>query len=257
MIGEREARTPACSAPASFLPGIQKTEVPRGTALYWGRDLPAELQVQRASVPDRVGRFSSVLHGRVSRCRPMPDTAHRLSQVTSIRARWPRSVRAGTAGPPDRRRADERGSTARPYQGISVEFAQHRPYVPGRRHPPRRLEGLFGRSEKIYLKQYHRRDESPARSLSSTRQPVDGVRLGQDRRRRPVDEIRPRPPPSPPRSAYMADPSGRTRSAWRFSTRRSTATSSRAIRPRQWKLVAQRVAAGAASWQKTNDRQNP
>ena len=29
-----------------------------------------------------------------------------------------------------------------PYHGFSVEFAEHREYVPGRRHPPRRLEGL-------------------------------------------------------------------------------------------------------------------
>ncbi len=40
-----------------------------------------------------------------------------------------------------------------PYQGISVEFAQHRPYVPGDdiRHVDWKV---FGRSDKIYLKQY-------------------------------------------------------------------------------------------------------
>jgi uncharacterized protein (DUF58 family) len=40
-----------------------------------------------------------------------------------------------------------------PYQGISVEFAQHRPYVPGddTRHVDWKV---FGRSDKIYLKQY-------------------------------------------------------------------------------------------------------
>src|ERR1043166_8281086 len=40
-----------------------------------------------------------------------------------------------------------------PYQGISVEFAQHRPYVAGAdiRHVDWKV---FGRSDKIYLKQY-------------------------------------------------------------------------------------------------------
>jgi uncharacterized protein (DUF58 family) len=40
-----------------------------------------------------------------------------------------------------------------PYQGISVEFAQHRPYVSGDdiRHVDWKV---FGRSDKVYLKQY-------------------------------------------------------------------------------------------------------
>src|SRR5215813_3269381 len=40
-----------------------------------------------------------------------------------------------------------------PYQGISVEFAQHRPYVAGDdiRHVDWKV---FGRSDKVYLKQY-------------------------------------------------------------------------------------------------------
>src|SRR6476620_854212 len=40
-----------------------------------------------------------------------------------------------------------------PYQGISVEFAQHRPYVAGDdiRHVDWKV---FGRTDKIYLKQY-------------------------------------------------------------------------------------------------------
>src|SRR5437763_11176930 len=40
-----------------------------------------------------------------------------------------------------------------PYQGISVEFAQHRPYVPGDdiRHVDWKV---FAKSDKIYLKQY-------------------------------------------------------------------------------------------------------
>jgi uncharacterized protein (DUF58 family) len=40
-----------------------------------------------------------------------------------------------------------------PYQGISVEFAQHRPYVPGDdiRHVDWKV---LGRSDKVYLKQY-------------------------------------------------------------------------------------------------------
>src|SRR5947208_16697088 len=40
-----------------------------------------------------------------------------------------------------------------PYRGISVEFAQHRPYVAGddTRHVDWKV---FGRSDKIYLKQY-------------------------------------------------------------------------------------------------------
>src|SRR5438552_9354780 len=40
-----------------------------------------------------------------------------------------------------------------PYQGISVEFAQHRPYAAGDdiRHVDWKV---FGRTEKVYLKQY-------------------------------------------------------------------------------------------------------
>src|SRR5688572_16200207 len=40
-----------------------------------------------------------------------------------------------------------------PYQGISVEFAQHRPYVSGddTRHVDWKV---FGKTDKIYLKQY-------------------------------------------------------------------------------------------------------
>ena len=45
------------------------------------------------------------------------------------------------------------GAHRSPYQGISVEFAQHRPYVAGDdiRHVDWKV---YGRSEKIYLKQY-------------------------------------------------------------------------------------------------------
>lgn len=41
-----------------------------------------------------------------------------------------------------------------PYQGFSVEFAQHRPYVQG--DDLRRLDWkVFGRSDKLYVKQHH------------------------------------------------------------------------------------------------------
>lgn len=45
------------------------------------------------------------------------------------------------------------GQHRSPYQGISVEFAQHRPYVPGDdiRHVDWKV---FGKTDKIYLKQY-------------------------------------------------------------------------------------------------------
>lgn len=40
-----------------------------------------------------------------------------------------------------------------PYQGISVEFAQHRPYVPG--DDTRHIDWkVYGKTDKIYLKQY-------------------------------------------------------------------------------------------------------
>src|SRR5947207_3862979 len=40
-----------------------------------------------------------------------------------------------------------------PYQGISVEFAQHRPYVQG--DDTRHIDWkVFGKTDKIYLKQY-------------------------------------------------------------------------------------------------------
>jgi uncharacterized protein (DUF58 family) len=45
------------------------------------------------------------------------------------------------------------GAHRSPYQGFSVEFAQHRPYVPG--DDLRHLDWkVFGRSDKLYLKQY-------------------------------------------------------------------------------------------------------
>ena len=40
-----------------------------------------------------------------------------------------------------------------PYQGLAVEFAEHRQYVPG--DDPKHLDWkVFGRSDKLYLKQY-------------------------------------------------------------------------------------------------------
>lgn len=45
------------------------------------------------------------------------------------------------------------GAHRSPYQGVSVEFAQHRPYVAG--DDIRHLDWkVFGRSDKLYLKQY-------------------------------------------------------------------------------------------------------
>lgn len=45
------------------------------------------------------------------------------------------------------------GQHRSPYQGVSVEFAQHRPYVPG--DDIRRLDWkVFGRTDKLHLKQY-------------------------------------------------------------------------------------------------------
>ena len=40
-----------------------------------------------------------------------------------------------------------------PYQGLAVEFAEHRQYVPG--DDPRHIDWkVYGRSDKLYLKQY-------------------------------------------------------------------------------------------------------
>ena len=45
------------------------------------------------------------------------------------------------------------GTHRSPYQGLAVEFAQHRPYVAG--DNLRHLDWkVFGRSDKLYLKQY-------------------------------------------------------------------------------------------------------
>jgi len=46
------------------------------------------------------------------------------------------------------------GTHRSPFQGFSIEFAQHRPYVPG--DDLRRLDWkVFGRTDKLQLKQYH------------------------------------------------------------------------------------------------------
>lgn len=45
------------------------------------------------------------------------------------------------------------GQHRSPYQGVSIEFAQHRPYVPG--DDIRRLDWkVYGRTDKLHLKQY-------------------------------------------------------------------------------------------------------
>jgi len=45
------------------------------------------------------------------------------------------------------------GLHASPYQGFSIEFAEHREYAPG--DDLRYLDWkVFGRSDKVYLKQY-------------------------------------------------------------------------------------------------------
>ena len=41
-----------------------------------------------------------------------------------------------------------------PYRGFSVEFAEHRSYVPG--DDPRHIDWkVYGRRERYYIKQYH------------------------------------------------------------------------------------------------------
>ena len=49
-----------------------------------------------------------------------------------------------------------------PYHGFSVEFAEHREYVPGRRHPPPRLEGLV--EDRQVLPQAVRGGDEPPRA---------------------------------------------------------------------------------------------
>src|SRR5690606_36938003 len=52
------------------------------------------------------------------------------------------------------------GQHRSPYQGSSVEFAQHRPYVPGDdvRHVDWKV---FGRSDRIYIKQFQEETNLP------------------------------------------------------------------------------------------------
>lgn len=70
-----------------------------------------------------------------------------------------------------------------PYQGISVEFAQHRPYVAGddTRHVDWKV---FGKTDKIYLKQYQEEtnlhlicivDASESMAYGSVGGPIDGA----------------------------------------------------------------------------------
>ena len=54
-----------------------------------------------------------------------------------------------------------------PYHGFSVEFAEHREYVPGRRHPPRRLEGLV-QDRQVLPEAVRGGDEPPAYLLLDT-----------------------------------------------------------------------------------------
>ena len=41
-----------------------------------------------------------------------------------------------------------------PYLGFSVDFAEYRQYMPGRRHPAHRLERVTARSDKLFIKLY-------------------------------------------------------------------------------------------------------
>ena len=63
-----------------------------------------------------------------------------------------------------------------PYQGFSVEFAEHREYVAGRRHPARRLEGLV--EDRQAVPQAVRGGDQPPALPAAGHQRVDGLRLG-------------------------------------------------------------------------------
>ena len=80
---------------------------------------------------------------------PMPAAGSPLPRPAGARAhRQPRA-----AGPHRRRRASSAASTARPTSGISVDFAEHRPYMPG--DDIRRIDWrLFARSDRFYVKEF-------------------------------------------------------------------------------------------------------
>ena len=63
-----------------------------------------------------------------------------------------------------------------PYHGFSVEFAEHREYVAGRRHPPYRLESLV--KDRQALSQAVRGRDQPPVVSAARYQRVDGLRLG-------------------------------------------------------------------------------
>ena len=75
-----------------------------------------------------------------------------------------------------------------PYHGFSVEFAEHREYVPGDdiRHVDWKV---WSKTDKLYLKQYE--EETNLLPLPAARhERVDGVRLGRERLEAPVRAVR-------------------------------------------------------------------
>ena len=111
------------------------------------------------------------------------------------------------------------GMHTSPYHGFSVEFAEHREYVPGDdiRHVDWKV---WSKTDKFYLKQYEEEtnlllylllDTSESMAYASGRNVIEA----QVRRS------------SSPRRWRTWSSSSRTRSAWRPSTTRSAATSSR------------------------------
>jgi len=101
----------------------------------------------------------------------------------------------------DRRRSDGRHASLA-VSGISVEFAQHRPYVQGDdiRHVDWKV---LGKTDKIYLKQYLEENQS-APDLHRRRQRINGIwhREGKGATLAKPGEVRTTPPPSPLRSLH-------------------------------------------------------
>ena len=104
-----------------------------------------------------------------------------------------------------------------PYHGFSVEFAEHREYVPGDdiRHVDWKV---WSKTDKLYLKQYEEETNLLLYLLLDTSESM-ALRLGRRTSRSSSTRS------SSPRRWRTWSCSSRTRSAWRRSTTRSAATS--------------------------------
>ena len=120
-----------------------------------------------------------------------------------------------------------------PYQGISVEFAQHRQYVPGDdiRHVDWKV---FAKTDKVYLKQYLEETNLHLICVVDASESMGYGSIGDGRSTPGASTITRR---RSRRRCRIWRFSSRIRWGWRFSTMNCGDISSRAISPAQWKTI--------------------